>query len=70
VDAVRLFPPKVDVNAATNFRKKRGNMWAALEGHAEVVSALLDAGADPNRRAHVNSLTDRKNADHPTASQH
>src|SRR6185295_14548423 len=40
--------------------------WASAEGHTDVVSALLEAGADPNRKAHVNPLTDRKNADHPT----
>src|SRR6185295_5154956 len=40
--------------------------WASAEGHTDVVSALLEAGADPNRKAHVTSLTDRKNADHPT----
>jgi len=27
---------------------------------------LLEAGADPNRRGHVTSLTERHNADHPT----
>ncbi len=67
VDAVRLLlARKVDVNAADKFQEETALMWAASEGHGEVVSALLDAGADPNRKAHVNSLTDRKNADHPT----
>src|SRR5690606_18475563 len=41
-------------------------MWAAAEGHVEVVDALLASGADPNLQAHVTSLTDRHNADHPT----
>ena len=41
-------------------------MWAAAEGHGEVVDLLLKAGADPNRKAHVNTLTERKNADYPT----
>jgi cytohesin len=41
-------------------------MWAAAEGHLAVVDALLDAGADPNARAHVNALTARKNADFPS----
>jgi len=67
IDAVRLLlARKVDVNAADKFQEETALMWAASEGHGEVVSALLDAGADPNRKAHVNALTDRKNADHPT----
>jgi ankyrin repeat protein len=67
VDAVRLLlARKVDVNAADKYQEQTALMWAASEGHGEVVTALLDAGADPNRRAHINALTDRKNADHPT----
>ena len=41
-------------------------MWAAAEGHADVVKALLDAKADPNRKARVTTLDERKHADHPT----
>jgi ankyrin repeat protein len=41
-------------------------MWASAEGHAEIVDALLKAGADPNRKARISALTERKNADHPT----
>ena len=41
-------------------------MWAAAEGHADVVKALLDASADPNRKARVTTLAERKHADHPT----
>ena len=41
-------------------------MWAAGEGHLEVVDTLLNSGANPNLQAHVTSITDRKNADHPT----
>ena len=41
-------------------------MWAAAEGHVDVVGLLLEAGADPNKQAHVTSITTRKNADHPT----
>src|SRR5437899_12575284 len=41
-------------------------MWAAAEGHLGVVDELLKAGADPNRKARISSLIDRKNADHPT----
>jgi WD40 repeat protein len=41
-------------------------MWAAAEGHSEVVGLLLEAGADPDAQAHVTALTERYNADHPT----
>ena len=41
-------------------------MWAATEGHAEVIKALLAAGADPNRKAHVSTIAERKNSDFPT----
>jgi len=41
-------------------------MWASAEGHLDVVKALLAAGADPNLKAHVSTLTERKNADHPS----
>ncbi len=41
-------------------------MWAAAEGHADVVKTLLEAGADPNRKARVTTIDDRKHADHAT----
>jgi ankyrin repeat protein len=41
-------------------------MWAAEEGHAPVVQALLDAKADPNKKAHVTGIEERKHADHAT----
>jgi ankyrin repeat protein len=56
----------VDVNVAETFQQQTALMWASAEGHSEIVEALLKAGADPNRRAHISSLTERKNADHPT----
>ena len=56
----------VDVNAAEKFQKTTALMWAAAEGHIDVVDLLLEAGADVNRQAHVTSLTERHNADHPT----
>jgi ankyrin repeat protein len=55
-----------DVNAADSFQKETALMWASAEGHLNVVDALLKAGANPNLQAHVTSLTERKNADHPT----
>jgi ankyrin repeat protein len=41
-------------------------MWASAEGHLEAVKTLLAAGADPNLKAHVSQITERKNADHPS----
>jgi ankyrin repeat protein len=67
VAAVRLLLDRgVDVNATDSFQKETALMWAAAQGHLEVVDALLKAGANPNLQAHVTSITERKNADHPT----
>jgi uncharacterized protein len=55
-----------DVNAAEKFQQTTALMWAAAEGHLDVVDLLLEAGADPNRQGHVTSLATRHNADHPT----
>ena len=67
VPAVRLLLTRgVDVNATETFQKTSALMWAAAEGHREVVGLLLEAGADPNQQGHVTSLTERHNADHPT----
>jgi uncharacterized protein len=67
VDAVKLLLSKGSfVNAADQFQEETALMWASAEGHVEVVKALLAAGADPNLKAHVSRITDRKNADHPS----
>ena len=67
VPAVRLLLARgVDVNAAEAGQQTTALMWAAAENHLDVVELLIEAGADVNRQAHVTSLTDRKNADHPT----
>jgi ankyrin repeat protein len=67
VPAVRLLLARgVDVNHAEQFQQTTALMWAAAEGHLDVVDLLLEAGADPNRQGHVTSLTTRHNADHPT----
>jgi ankyrin repeat protein len=67
VPAVRLLLDHgVDVNAADSFQHETALMWAAAEGHLDVVDTLLKAGANPNIQAHINAITARKNADHPT----
>jgi ankyrin repeat protein len=67
VPAVRLLLTRgVDVNAAEKFQNTTAVMWAAAEGHIDVVDVLIEAGADLNRQGHITSLTDRNNADHPT----
>ena len=67
VDAVKLLLSHGSfVNAADPFEEETALMWASAEGHVEVVKTLLAAGADPNLKAHVSLLTQRKNTDHPS----
>ena len=67
VDAVHLLLARGSfVNAADPFQEETALMWASSEGHVDVVKALLAAGADPNLKAHVSQITERKNADHPS----
>ncbi len=67
VDAVKLLLSRGSfVNAADPFQEETALMWASAEGHLEVVKTLLAAGADPNLKAHVSLITERKNADHPS----
>jgi ankyrin repeat protein len=67
VEAVKLLLSKGSfVNAADPFQEETALMWASSEGHLEVVKTLLAAGADPNLKAHVSLITERKNADHPS----
>ncbi|HEX5228365.1 MAG TPA: ankyrin repeat domain-containing protein [Bryobacteraceae bacterium] len=67
VDAVQLLLSHGSfVNAADPFQEETALMWASAEGQLEVVKALLTAGADPNLKAHVSTITERKDADHPS----
>jgi ankyrin repeat protein len=67
VPAVRaLLTRGANVNATDKFQNATALMWASAEGHVEVAGLLLEAGADPDKQAHVTTLTQRKNADHPT----
>jgi len=67
VEAVQLLVSHGSfVNAVDPFQEETALMWASAEGHLEVVKALLAVGADPNLKAHVSTITERKNADHPS----
>jgi len=67
VDAVKLLLSRGSlVNAADPFQEETALMWASAEGHVDMVKALLAAGADPNLKAHVSTITERKDADHPS----
>jgi uncharacterized protein len=67
VDAVQLLLSHGSfVNAVDPFQEETALMWASAEGHVDVVKALLAAGADPNLKAHVSLISERKNADHPS----
>ena len=67
VDAVQLLLSSGSfINAVDPFQEETALMWASSEGHLEVVKTLLAAGADPNLKAHVSLITERKNADHPS----
>jgi uncharacterized protein len=67
VDAVKLLLSHGSlVNAADPFQEETALMWASAEGQLDVVKTLLAAGADPNLKAHVSTITERKDADHPS----
>jgi ankyrin repeat protein len=67
IDAVKLLLSKGSfVNAADPFQEETALMWASAEGQLDAVKTLLAAGADPNLKAHVSLITERKNADHPS----
>lgn len=67
VDAVKLLLSHGSfVNAPDPYQEETALMWASAEGHLEVVKTLLAAGADPNLKAHVSTITERKDADHPS----
>jgi len=67
VDAVKLLLSHgAFVNAADPYQEETALMWASAEGHLEVVKTLLAASADPNLKAHVSTITERKDADHPS----
>ena len=52
------------MNTLTQLSKK--SVALQSEGHTDVVGLLLEAGADPNVRAHVTALDKREHADHST----
>ncbi|HKE85247.1 MAG TPA: ankyrin repeat domain-containing protein [Vicinamibacterales bacterium] len=67
VPAVRaLLARGANVNAAETIQNTTALMWASAEGHLDVADVLIEAGADVNRQAHVTTLTERHNSDHPS----
>jgi ankyrin repeat protein len=67
LDAVKaLLDAGAIVNAADSYQQQTALMWASSEGHLDVVNVLLAAGADPNRKAQVTAIDERKHADHAT----
>jgi ankyrin repeat protein len=49
-----------------SYQQETALMWASAEGHTEVVEALLAAGAETDRKAHITGIDERKHGDHPT----
>ena len=67
MDAVTvLVEAGANANVADAFQQETPLMWAAAEGHVDVVNLLLKSGADPDRKAHISGLDDRKHGDYPT----
>jgi ankyrin repeat protein len=67
VEAVRLLVANgADVNGADPFQQETAMMWAAAEGHVNVVKTLLELNGNPNLRAHVTTLMERRASDHPS----
>ena len=60
-----LLEAGADVNAHRPYQDETALMWAAAEGHTDVVTALLKAGADANRKTRITTITERKNSDSP-----
>jgi ankyrin repeat protein len=66
-EAVHLLLARgADVDGTGGAQKQTALMWAAAEGHLDVVRTLLEVGAAPNLTGHVTSFTKREHADHPT----
>ena len=62
-----LIDSEVDVNAVESLQEQSALMWAAAEGHLDVVDALLDKGANANLKARSSELTTRSTrADYPS----
>ena len=67
LEAVRLLlDAGAEVNAVETFQEQTALMWAAAEGHVDVVGTLLGLDADPNRKARLATIDERKHADHAT----
>ncbi len=68
VPAVKLLIEHgADVNATESLWDETALMWATAEGHLDVVDTLLNAHADPNKKARVSEITKRSTrTDYPS----
>jgi ankyrin repeat protein len=46
-----VYPSRADPNGKETWHGQTALMWAAAEGHSEIVRLLLEAGANPNERS-------------------
>lgn len=67
LDAIKLLlDAGSNANTTDMYQEQTALMWAATDGHADAITLLIASGADPNRKARLTTIDERKHADHPT----